>query len=730
MGNIFQKPGQDVKSKDQQMDKSVDDRNTEKSGDAGKDQSEMYRWVYTNKLKAEKVYYDCEFYNDEDKKATYIIGFGDCAVFIIEPNSGTLVWKHELKKNLAYSGPGIVYKGVIYAVTKNGVLQALSIAGKSMLWEKNIDAPVKFSPVAGENLVFVATQKDSRSAASGRIFAFSSENGSQKWEKELLCTTPLILKQNRIYLKGFDGFIYALNTDRGETLWKRENIAPQSQLYMVVVENNIFVGENENIYSLNAVNGNVIWRFKTQIEICPDIIYNDKLVFVMTNDGFIYALDCNRGTLMWKYQLAILKNVFEDYCIKPAICKKDLVISRNDYLYILKTDNGKLKWNKSLNNFNTINVPRPILLPGYTIFSDGLKSLNIVNTRKMKTLWVCDIDKTQGNIVAMQRKEAILYVMSSTGSIFMVNLEGVIFSLEKEPPSDEIYLDTSPIKCEDTYLPDDSEEESDETVQQGEEKDIAGVSVTRSESKTGEAAPESEYVDPLLELIDTFQYSHDKSGTDAIEKSDSAGLSPEKQSAGSSEVSVSDTSVKGQIVETQPAREPSAGEKASVRKQEPSPPETVTQEPGLSVETISKNPVERIEELPDELPSIEIDTQVISAESTQKIAVEINDFDDLDKFFNEVDQGIRGIEKPAEISKETQEAIQIAPQEIIQVAPQEVLQEEPQEAIQGALQEFIQEALQEVTKEPPQELIQEAPQEVIQEAPQEVMQEAPKEVIK
>ena len=636
MGNIFQKPGHDGKNKEQQTERAADDKSIEQTGDAALEQSDMYKWVYTNRIKSEKLYYSCELYSD--KETTYIVGFGDCAIFIIEPESGKLIWKHELKKNLLFSGPGIIHKDIIYAVTRSGVLQALSIDRKAMLWEKNINAPVKFSPAAGGNLVYVSTHKDSRSPDSGKVLAFSLEDGSQQWEKEIFCATPIIYKKNRIYLKSSDGFIYALTSEQGETLWKHSCVTPQSQLHMSADDNNIFVGENEHIYSIATDNGSVIWRYTAQSEVCPDIVYNDKSVFIMTFDGFIHALDCQKGILIWKYQLAVLKSSFEDFCIKPSIYDKDLVISRYDYLYILGVDNGKLKWNKALNNKSAIVVPEPVIMSGYTVFSDGLRSVNIVHIRKMKTLWICDIDKSQGTIVAIKRKDRILYVMSSLGSVFFINLEKVLTSAEKQPPPAEIFLDAVPAKSSSISKEDEADKKTD--VFETAEEPVA-PQVTAEEP----VAPQVNAEEPVAPQVT--------------------------------------------------AEEPVAPQ---VTAEEPVAPQVTAEEPVAPQVTA----VETIEELPDELPAMEIEKVVPPAQKTQQIVVDVADVDDIDRLLDEVEQEIWGTDISSE-SKETAPATasETAPDTAPDTAPATAPETAPATAPETA-PEFIPEVPQEAAQEMPQ----------------------------
>jgi len=749
VGNIFQKPGHDGKNKEQQTERAADDKSIEQTGDAALEQSDMYKWVYTNRIKSEKLYYSCELYSD--KETTYIVGFGDCAIFIIEPESGKLIWKHELKKNLLFSGPGIIHKDIIYAVTRSGVLQALSIDRKAMLWEKNINAPVKFSPAAGGNLVYVSTHKDSRSPDSGKVLAFSLEDGSQQWEKEIFCATPIIYKKNRIYLKSSDGFIYALTSEQGETLWKHSCVTPQSQLHMSADDNNIFVGENEHIYSIATDNGSVIWRYTAQSEVCPDIVYNDKSVFIMTFDGFIHALDCQKGILIWKYQLAVLKSSFEDFCIKPSIYDKDLVISRYDYLYILGVDNGKLKWNKALNNKSAIVVPEPVIMSGYTVFSDGLRSVNIVHIRKMKTLWICDIDKSQGTIVAIKRKDRILYVMSSLGSVFFINLEKVLTSAEKQPPPAEIFLDAVPAKSSSISKEDEADKKTDvfETAEEPVAPQVTAEEPVAPQVNAEEpVAPQVTAEEPVAPQVNAEepvapQVTAEEPVAPQVTAEEPVAPQVTAEEPVAPQVTAEEP-VAPQVTAEEPvapqvtAEEPVAPQVTAeepvapqVTAEEPVAPQVTAEEP-VAPQVTAEEPVapqvtavETIEELPDELPAMEIEKVVPPAQKTQQIVVDVADVDDIDRLLDEVEQEIWGTDISSE-SKETAPATasETAPATASETAPATASETAPATASETAPDTAPDTAPATAPETAPATAPETAP-EFIPEVPQEAAQEMP-----
>lgn len=103
-----------------------------------------------------------------------------------------------------------------------------------------------------------------------------------------------------VYVGAEDDNVYALNATNGNQIW----IYTTGGVYSspAVVGGVVYVGsEDGNFYALNATDGTQLWNHNTGgIASSPAVISN--LVYVCSDEGTVYALNAINGTQLWKYK--------------------------------------------------------------------------------------------------------------------------------------------------------------------------------------------------------------------------------------------------------------------------------------------------------------------------------------------------------------------------------------------------------------------------------------------
>ena len=65
----------------------------------------------------------------------------------------------------------------------------------------------------------------------------------------------------------------------------------------------VYVGSEDNyIYALDATNGTLRWKFKTGYSVYSSPAISGGVVYAGNEDNYIYALDAAKGTLRWKFK--------------------------------------------------------------------------------------------------------------------------------------------------------------------------------------------------------------------------------------------------------------------------------------------------------------------------------------------------------------------------------------------------------------------------------------------
>ena len=98
-------------------------------------------------------------------------------------------------------------------------------------------------------------------------------------------------------------------------------------------------GKDNNIYSLNASNGQLLWNFTTADEVDSAPAISDGYVYVSSYDGWVYSLDIATGTPVW------VSFVGGKVLSSPAVANGLVYVgSGKQGVFCFNASNGKLVW--------------------------------------------------------------------------------------------------------------------------------------------------------------------------------------------------------------------------------------------------------------------------------------------------------------------------------------------------------------------------------------------------
>ncbi len=199
--------------------------------------------------------------------------------------------------------------------------------------------------------------------------------------------------------------IYALNLLTGDLIWKNYNSASYNS-DIKIFEDKVFLIDFENTIRCISINdGKELWNFGTNRSFIKSqtklslIIQNDLIVFIDTF-GDINALDIKSGNLVWQTQ-TISEDIYESaFLLKNSkLVYDDQIIyisnNRNNFFAIDSRD-GSIKWEQTINSYLDPIIIENIILSvseeGYFFILDKangniLRSTNILNTVKNKNIY-------------------------------------------------------------------------------------------------------------------------------------------------------------------------------------------------------------------------------------------------------------------------------------------------------------------------------------------------------
>ncbi len=294
---------------------------------------------FSPKIKVEKVW--SQSIRGSDKKYLNLqIGYEHNTIYVtnyagnvyaFNANTGAPIWHQDLKTNII-SGVSVADKLAIVA-SADGKIIALNAVDGTVLWQKNIGNQALGLAAIAQGVVVLKTVADT-------VFALNAKNGQQLWEFNGSAPT-LILRggsQPKIIgskvLIGFaDGKLRAFSLHRGTLIWQQTIAQPQG--------------------------GFAIQRM---VDITVEPKVNKGIVYIVTYQGNIAALEVNNGQIIWHHQLS-------SYTGMALASAYLFVTDTKSHIYSFSLEDGNVAWKQTRLEARTITAPA--LLDNYLIVGDA-----------------------------------------------------------------------------------------------------------------------------------------------------------------------------------------------------------------------------------------------------------------------------------------------------------------------------------------------------------------------
>jgi outer membrane protein assembly factor BamB len=217
----------------------------------------------------------------------------------------------------------------------DGQLAAYDVRHGTLLWIAPVHA--QFEPVLGERLIFisepnaiVALRDDTgvevwrvalgeavagpltcqngwlmATTTSGGVLAFRASDGTLIWRRDLDAVThgSVTLADDRVYVPMQDSRIVALQADTGEPVWEHRLGGPPNEI--LATSDFVYAGSTDNFfYALRVRDGTIAWRWPTGGDVVGRPVADKRLVYFVSFDNVLRALDKNTGNLRWKRPLS------------------------------------------------------------------------------------------------------------------------------------------------------------------------------------------------------------------------------------------------------------------------------------------------------------------------------------------------------------------------------------------------------------------------------------------
>ena len=239
---------------------------------------------------------------------------GQVSAFAI--SGGSAVWRTVLAPESGIKGTGFggglaIDGGRLYGASGYGIVAAIDPATGKKIWEKNLGSPIRASPTAAGDKVFVVS-------SGGRFFCLNGADGSELWavrglpqSASLINNASPAVDAETVVVPYTSGDLVALRVRDGSSVWT-ENLTrtrAASQLDSLTdaarpaIDNGVVfaVGHAGRMVATNIKTGERLWQLNVAGTQAPWVA--GETVFVVDTLGQLMALSRRDGKVQWTMQL-------------------------------------------------------------------------------------------------------------------------------------------------------------------------------------------------------------------------------------------------------------------------------------------------------------------------------------------------------------------------------------------------------------------------------------------
>lgn len=206
---------------------------------------------------------------------------------------------------------------------------------------------------------------------------------------------------NSVYIGSCAGIIYALDVADGSSIWEFDvSVDGASQFHgnPLIIGDTIYVGTDEGsfeygtLYAINRLDGTLVWKSTGHSGMASDAIsIGDSLIFVITRDDSLLAIDLHDGTIIWAFNTGWIRPDIDEYLSiieAPRIVSSPIELDgnvifagRDSSVYCLDSEDGSFVWNYESGQIISSSL---LLVDDNIAFGDNKYDLVMISARDGK----------------------------------------------------------------------------------------------------------------------------------------------------------------------------------------------------------------------------------------------------------------------------------------------------------------------------------------------------------
>ncbi len=265
-----------------------------------------------------------------------------------------------------------VWHQQVYVAGSNGTVEAHALASGKLIWRKSLDMHIESGAAAAAGLVIVGS-------AEGDVVALDANSGKVLWHalvsSEVLA--PAAIAEGVVAVRTVDGKLFVLEQKNGKRRWFFDRSVPVLTLRgtsePIIAHGAVVSGFDTGKVGLLLVkDGKPIWQTRiaqsvgrSELERIVDMdvkpLLLDSVLYVVTYNGNIAALDFRTGRNQWQREMSSFQNIGTDG-------RRLFVTSADDVVRALDKNGGGTFWNQT--GLKNRQLTAPVSAGDYVVVGD------------------------------------------------------------------------------------------------------------------------------------------------------------------------------------------------------------------------------------------------------------------------------------------------------------------------------------------------------------------------
>jgi outer membrane protein assembly factor BamB/tRNA A-37 threonylcarbamoyl transferase component Bud32 len=264
---------------------------------------------------------------------TVYVGSYDNNLWAIDAKSGEMKWKFASEGGI---GSSPTYNGgTLFIGSSDQRLYAIDARSGKRQWAFKTEGKIFTRPLAAVGLIFFGSD-------DGKLYALKSGPSSyvEKWAYDVMVpirSSPAV-QDDRLFFGDDGGNFFCLNVG-GDMLWRFQT-RRRIMSTPLINEGMVYIGSDDwYVYALDLEQGYPIWRFRSRGAIVSSVTFADGRVFFGSADGFFYCVDAMTGKEIWKHEVG------KPITSSPLAYRESVYVGANDGIfYAFHARTGDLLW--------------------------------------------------------------------------------------------------------------------------------------------------------------------------------------------------------------------------------------------------------------------------------------------------------------------------------------------------------------------------------------------------